>query len=170
MLQEVLPHMRRQKRGRIINISTEQGIYGLLFGTPYSSSKAALESLSEGLSIELIPWNIHVSILEPSGVSTQFSTQYGTRIPEKNPYKAILETIKKLQQQKNDNPESPGPSHKPEEIAELIDSILSEESPKLRYQTSDLAKQMVSIKLSDLTAEAYFNAMKEWRAALFGHN
>ncbi len=56
MCQQVLPHMRQQKSGHIVNMSSCQGIYGLPYDSIYSASKASLEIISEALSIELLPW------------------------------------------------------------------------------------------------------------------
>lgn len=87
MCQQVLPHMRRQNSGHIVNISSYQGIWGLPYGSSYSASKAALEVMSEALSIEVLPWNIKVSIVEPGHTATDFFVKMGTRKLEANPYK-----------------------------------------------------------------------------------
>ncbi len=64
--------MRRQRSGRVINISSYQGVWGLPYGSLYSASKAAIEALSEALRIEVCPWNIFVSIVELGHTATQF--------------------------------------------------------------------------------------------------
>src|SRR5260370_3962938 len=68
----VLPHMRKQKSGRILNVSSVGG-YCLLPGWGiYCSSKFAVEGLSEALSQELAPFNVKVTIIEPRAFPTHF--------------------------------------------------------------------------------------------------
>ena len=68
----VLPHMRQQGSGSIINISSFGGQVGLPFGSLYNSSKFAVEGFSESLSHELSALGIFVKIIEPGGVNTNF--------------------------------------------------------------------------------------------------
>jgi NAD(P)-dependent dehydrogenase (short-subunit alcohol dehydrogenase family) len=161
MCQEVLPHMRKQQKGHIINISSEQGIYGLPYGSSYTSSKAALESLSEALSIEVSPWNIHVSIIEPGLISTKFSILMGSRKVDGNPYKKIVDEIESSLLQRYEHPESLNPSQSPQEIAQFLWAVIQDPDPQLRYQTSAAAKEMVSLKLLDLTGKEYTKIMKK---------
>ena len=67
--QACLP-MIRKARGRIINISSISGRVAAPFFGPYSASKFAFEALSDALRVELSPWGIYVSIVEPGGIST----------------------------------------------------------------------------------------------------
>jgi NAD(P)-dependent dehydrogenase (short-subunit alcohol dehydrogenase family) len=70
--QAVLPYLRANGGGTIINISSFGGIIALPFGTLYNSSKFAVEGFSEGLSHELSSFNIAVKIVEPGGAATNF--------------------------------------------------------------------------------------------------
>jgi NAD(P)-dependent dehydrogenase (short-subunit alcohol dehydrogenase family) len=70
--QAVLPVMRKSKTGTIINISTFGGVTAGQFSSLYNSSKFAVEGFSEALSHELAFLNIHVKIVEPGSVSTNF--------------------------------------------------------------------------------------------------
>lgn len=67
--QAFLPLLRRAQ-GRIVNIGSISGRLVLPFGGAYSVSKFALEALTEELRIELRPWRVHVTIVEPGGIST----------------------------------------------------------------------------------------------------
>lgn len=155
--QEVLPHMRRQKSGRIINISSEQGVYGLPYGAFYTSSKAALESLSEALSIEVLPWNIIVSIVEPGLVATNFSVKLGSRTIEPNPYHKIHEMIANSLLEKRIPSEF---CQSPENIAQFLQKVIEDPEPQLRYQTSQAAKETVSKIIKDISGEEYTKRMK----------
>jgi len=89
--QAVLPHMRANGSGVIINISSFGGIVGMPFGSLYNSSKSAVEGFSESLSHELSPLNIAVKIIEPGGVQTNFRNGLDiikNDIPVYNPYMA----------------------------------------------------------------------------------
>lgn len=68
----VLPIMRKQGSGTIINVSSFGGQVGLPFGSVYNSSKFAVEGFSESLSHELAALGISVKVIEPGGVATNF--------------------------------------------------------------------------------------------------
>jgi len=70
--QAILPHMREQRSGAIINISSFGGITANRFGSLYNSSKFAVEGFSEALSHELAFLNIAVKIIEPGSIATNF--------------------------------------------------------------------------------------------------
>jgi len=68
----VLPHMRRQRSGRILNISSIGGYAGFPGWGVYGSTKFAVEGLSESMAIELAPLGIHVTAVEPGFFRTDF--------------------------------------------------------------------------------------------------
>ncbi len=72
LIQEVLPHMRAARSGRIINVSSVVGQMAYPFGGAYSSSKFALEGMSTALRYELAPFGIDVVIVEPGYIRTNF--------------------------------------------------------------------------------------------------
>lgn len=67
--QAYLP-LLRQARGRIVNMSSVGGMVSAPFVSPYASSKFALEALSDALRMELHPWGMHVSVIEPGAIDT----------------------------------------------------------------------------------------------------
>src|SRR5262245_1631767 len=79
MTNAVVPLMRRQGGGRIINISSVLGQLAFPYVGLYAASKFALEGLSEALRDELRTFNIHVSLIEPGFVKTNFAEQRPTR-------------------------------------------------------------------------------------------
>ena len=151
LCQEVIPHMRKQHSGHIINISSCNAVWGLPFGSMYSASKIALEHISEALSIELAPWNIDVSIIEPGLVATQFTIRMGSKGIEGDPYKLYRESL----QDYIDNRPILEPCQTSKEVAEFIYEVMCEEKPKLRYQTSSISKETMAQNLIDLTGEKY---------------
>lgn len=74
-MRQVLPIMRKQKSGRIINISSIGGLLGYPFSAAYCSTKFALEGLSESLSYEVEPFGIRLILIEPALIkNTSFHT------------------------------------------------------------------------------------------------
>ncbi len=72
LTQLVLPHMRSQGSGRIVNTSSVEGEVDTMFGAWYHATKYALEGWSEYLRFELRPSDIQVLLIEPGGVRTRF--------------------------------------------------------------------------------------------------
>src|SRR5437868_5430745 len=72
MIRAVVPHMRRQGGGRIINIGSVVGFLPMPYGALYSASKHAIEGYSESLDHELRTMGIHVSVVEPAYTKTLF--------------------------------------------------------------------------------------------------
>jgi NAD(P)-dependent dehydrogenase (short-subunit alcohol dehydrogenase family) len=73
VVQGALPIMRRQRRGRIILISSIGGVVAIPFQAFYSASKFALEGYGEALAYEIAPFNIQVTMVEPGNVRTEFT-------------------------------------------------------------------------------------------------
>jgi NAD(P)-dependent dehydrogenase (short-subunit alcohol dehydrogenase family) len=72
VIRAVLPHMRKQRSGHIVNLSSIGGLTGLPGWGIYNSTKFAVEGLSEALAAELAPLGIGVTILEPGPFRTEF--------------------------------------------------------------------------------------------------
>jgi NAD(P)-dependent dehydrogenase (short-subunit alcohol dehydrogenase family) len=71
--QAVLPTMRRQQSGIIVNLSSGAGIFGYPGGSSYVSTKFAVEGLSESIAYELEPFGIKVVLIEPGFIKTNFA-------------------------------------------------------------------------------------------------
>ena len=72
MCRLVIPHMRKQRSGRIVNTSSIAGLLVLPFGGWYNVSKYSVEALSDALRMELRPFGIEVSMIEPGGIKTDW--------------------------------------------------------------------------------------------------
>jgi len=124
----VLPVMRQQRSGMIINISSIGGLIAIPFQAFYSASKFALEGYTEALRMEVDPWNIRVILVEPGNFNTPITKnrQQATdsaRSPYRNWFYRAHEIISRDEQN--------GPS--PQRVATLIERILKKKNPKLRY-------------------------------------
>jgi len=133
LIRALVPLMRDQGGGRIINISSLGGRMAFPFGGLYSASKFALEGLSDALRMELAPFNIKVSVIEPGPVSTDFfvvaaqAVEETVATPEHTPYRAAFEKLKELEQHTSSRAWSS------ERVAEVIVQALSDRNPRPRY-------------------------------------
>ncbi|MBD2099947.1 SDR family oxidoreductase [Leptolyngbya sp. FACHB-261] len=133
LIRALIPAMRDQGGGRIINISSLGGRMAFPFGGLYSASKFALESLSDTLRMELAPFNIQVSVVEPGPVSTNFfkasaqAVEQAVAAPEKTPYRAAFEKLKGLEQQTSSR------AWTSERVAKVILRSLEDHHPRPRY-------------------------------------
>jgi NAD(P)-dependent dehydrogenase (short-subunit alcohol dehydrogenase family) len=91
MIKATLPGMRRRGRGHIINISSMTGLVANPPNVYYSSTKFALEALTEGLAKEVAPFGIRVTAIEPGAVRTDWSTR--SMKETRHPIDAYAETV-----------------------------------------------------------------------------
>lgn len=155
MCQAVLPIMRAQMSGRVIQIGSRSGFRPLPSLSVYAASKFALEGLSETMAATLKSWNITVSLIEPGPVRTEldFLASYGSALPkELDPYAAIFDKAGIL------DPYSPI-AQEPEEIACIVQDVIESKCPLFRYQTTDAIKDLAALHWVDITGVSHVN---EW--------
>jgi NAD(P)-dependent dehydrogenase (short-subunit alcohol dehydrogenase family) len=140
MVNEVLPIMRRQHRGQIINVSSLAGLSSIPFMGIYSASKFALEGYTEALRQELKPFNIHVSMAEPAFLKTSMveHRQIGaSRMIEYEAWRQrALHAIRVYEER------GPGP----ELVAKTLLKIISSRTPRLRYLVGRQAKSVAGLR------------------------
>jgi NAD(P)-dependent dehydrogenase (short-subunit alcohol dehydrogenase family) len=140
MTKAVLPLMRRQKQGQIVNISSLSGFAPIPFMGMYSASKFAVEGFTEALRLELKPLNIHVSQIEPGFLKSPMMDKrqvVAERIGDYDPwrqraFKAVRDAEEKGLQ--------------PERIAEVVSKILANRAPRLRYLIGGQANVVSRLK------------------------
>jgi len=93
VLQAVIPVMRKQKSGIIVNVSSIAGRIGFPVSPAYISSKFALEGLSESLRYELSPFGINTIIIEPGVIKTNFMSSTKKILKSDSPYKDITNKV-----------------------------------------------------------------------------
>jgi NAD(P)-dependent dehydrogenase (short-subunit alcohol dehydrogenase family) len=127
MTKAVLPLMRRQKQGQIVNITSLSGLSSIPFLGMYSASKFAVEGFTEALRLELKPLNIRVSQIEPGFLKSPMMDKrqvVAERIGDyelwrQRAFKAIRDAEEK--------------GLRPERVAETVSKILASPAPRLRY-------------------------------------
>ena len=90
MIQAVLPQMRQQRSGKIINISSLAGGMGLPYRSIYSASKFAVEGLTESLRQEVMKFNIQVCSLQPGSIKTDIKSSRVSHLPSNSAYQPEL--------------------------------------------------------------------------------
>lgn len=128
MIKTVLPIMRAQQSGRIISMSSVGGIVGFPYSAFYTASKFALEGYCEALQLEVRPFGIYVSLIEPAGVLTPVA---GNVPKAELMLDAYSETRMKIGLQIDKMMRGGMPAEK---VASAISAILKAENPKLRYK------------------------------------
>ena len=86
MTQEVLPHMRKQSSGMIINTSSVASVFPIPYQAFYSASKSALDTWAKALRLELKDFNIKVCNVLPGDIKTGFSASRERKVDSKSPY------------------------------------------------------------------------------------
>ena len=136
----VLPIMRRQRRGHIINVSSLAGLVSIPGQGFYSASKFALEGYAEALSLEVEQFNICVSLIEPGFFKTHLHHEMQRASMRSDDYAVLreaLETTLTVAIEHGDDP------HK---VAEMIVRIAESESPRLRYRVGNDALWVPRLK------------------------
>ncbi|HEY8554044.1 MAG TPA: oxidoreductase [Burkholderiales bacterium] len=148
MMQAVLPAMRRQRSGRIINIASLAGFAPVPFLGVYSASKFALEGLSETLRYEVGPLGISVSLVEPGFLKTALATnrrRAAAHIADYDPWRERAHRA--LEEYEHAAPS-------PLLAANCILQIIESRSPRLRYRVGQDARNVS--RLRRLLPEAFF--------------
>ena len=136
----VLPVMREQGGGYIVNISSIGGFVGIPFQGFYSASKFALEGSTESLRIEVMPYGIKVVLIQPGDFNTNLTINRRKAKEAELGSVYLSKFMKALGVMETD--EMHGPS--PERIGFLLERIIMAKSPRLRYVTGPASEKLTS--------------------------
>ncbi len=146
LTQLVLPTMRRQRSGRIINISSVGGkIYEPLGGW-YHATKFAVEGLSDSLRLELAPFGIQVVVIEPGAIRTEWGGIAADNLRKtsgKGVYANQAEKIASVFSRADNNPRLGSP---PSVIADAIEKAATAKRPRIRYVAGGGAKPLLFVR------------------------
>ena len=158
LVQLVLPHMRKQKSGRIINVSSMGGRLTTYFGAWYHATKYALEAFSDALRMEVSDFGIDVSIIEPGGIKTEWGIIAADKLAnsaKNGAYeKEALKTAEGMKKQYSGNMLS-----NPIVITKAISKAVNSRRPKARYLIGFMAKPLVFLH-TILPARVFDKIMK----------
>ncbi len=145
LTKKVIPLMRNQKSGKIINMSSMGGKVYTPFGAWYHATKYALEGWSDCLRIELKSFGINVILIEPGVIKTEFQDVMMDSTVERSigtPYEKKLKALEKATQEMYTR----GIGSPPSVITKLIIKAINSPNPKRRYVGGLFAKPMLFIK------------------------
>ncbi len=142
----VLPHMRKQGHGRIINVSSIGGRMTTPMGGWYHATKFALEALSDSLRIEVKSFGIDVVVIQPGIVSTQWADiARGNLLAASGngPYSELAGKMASSMEITSRAHKGPVAAASPEAIAKVIEHALETSRPKTRYSAPCHAKLLL---------------------------
>lgn len=151
VIQAVLPHMRSQKAGLIINVSSLGGAIGLPFQGLYSASKFAMEGLTESLRQEVRPFGIRATLIQPGDVQTRITDNRvrtrssGGGSPYAEHFQRTLEVIEREERK----------GAPPEAVAQLVLGLLEEKEPRVRYTVGHLGQRLSTLAKLLLPSKAF---------------
>jgi NAD(P)-dependent dehydrogenase (short-subunit alcohol dehydrogenase family) len=147
---EVLPTMRKQRKGTIVNVSSVAGRVGIPVLSAYAATKFALEGFSESMRYELKEWGINIVIIEPGAIKTKVFENVKTgdvRSSSESPYADLIERASKGFGRMMDNISSP------KLVAEAILNAITSKEPEIRYVVGDDAEYIVKIRKNSTDKE-----------------
>ena len=153
VMKAVLPQMRTQKQGLIINITSIAGYMGLPYRSVYSSSKGALELITEALRMEVKSYGIHITNVAPGDFATNIAAgRYHAPVIKGSAYETTYgNTLKEM-----DTHVDSGSN--PNKMAEAIYKIINTSNPKIHYKVGAFM-QKFSIVLKRMLPDKVYEKM-----------
>jgi NAD(P)-dependent dehydrogenase (short-subunit alcohol dehydrogenase family) len=136
MTRAVVPHMRRQGNGRIINIGSVLGFLPMPYGALYAATKHAVEGYSESLDHELRTRGVRVSVIEPAYTKTQFDANFLAPDSKLDEYREVRALLRKVLK------EVMATADEPTVVADVVLEAAIADRPKLRYVAGRLANRL----------------------------
>jgi NAD(P)-dependent dehydrogenase (short-subunit alcohol dehydrogenase family) len=161
LTRQILPLMRKQGHGRIVNCSSILGLVPYRFRGAYTASKFALEGLTITLRMELQDSGIHVSLIEPGPIATRFTANALAKINEHIDLEGSPHAVEYRRQLKRLDGSGPINKHKlgPEAVYDVLKSALNVSNPRPHYLVTTPAKQGVLLKRL-LPANLFYRLMR----------
>ena len=140
MTRAVLPHMRKQGAGRIINIGSVLGLLPMPYGALYAATKHAIEGYSESLDHELRTRGIRVCVIEPAYTKTPFDANFLEPDAKLDEYREARAAVSQRVKEVMATAERPGI------VAEVVLKAASAARPRLRYTAGGLAGRLTLLR------------------------
>ena len=149
LTQLVLPGMRRQRWGKIVNLSSMGGKVTLPGGAFYHATKHAVEALSDALRFEVQPWGIDVIVIEPGPIKTRFGDtaidSIGVGGESQSDYAAFNTVLAQKVREAYEGPMAMLAAG-PEAVAKVIEKAITVRKPKTRYPVTAAARLMMGLR------------------------
>lgn len=145
LTRKVLPQMRAQGSGRIINVSSMGGKIYTPLGAWYHATKHALEGWSDALRLEVEPFGINVSVIEPGGIKTEWGGVVGEGMKkyyDASAYKTQMDAFLKVMDGYDTNPQGT----EPRVLAQEFLKAATDPTPRRRYVKGAYAKPMMFVR------------------------
>ncbi|RMG19309.1 MAG: oxidoreductase [Bacteroidetes bacterium] len=145
LTQLVIPHMRQQQSGKIINMSSMGGKVYTPLGAWYHATKHALEGWSDCLRLELKQFGIEVVIIEPGAILTEFGEVMNQPMLERSgngPYASLARAMAKAVEDSYEK----GNASPPSVIARVVSKAIRANKPKTRYVAGKLARPLMMVR------------------------
>ena len=153
MINAVLPYMREQKSGQILNITSIAGYMGLPFRGIYSASKGALELITESYRMELKLFGINMSNVAPGDFATNIAAgRFHAPVLENSPYKLPYETTLNMMDSHVDSGKNPLL------MAQVIHKIITSKNPKIHYKVGAFL-QKFSVVLKRILPDLWYEKL-----------
>jgi NAD(P)-dependent dehydrogenase (short-subunit alcohol dehydrogenase family) len=148
MCQLVLPGMRRQGYGRIVNVSSMGGKLTFPGAGHYHASKHAVEAISDALRFEVEGFGVKVSVIEPGLIRTGFANAAVGSMDgqEEGPYAGFDEAVARATTENYEQGPISRLAGEPEAVAEAIEHALSARSPRSRYAVTPSAHLFLGLR------------------------
>ncbi|MBF4461559.1 MULTISPECIES: SDR family oxidoreductase [unclassified Rathayibacter] len=154
--------MLRSSRGRLVTVSSVGGAIGQPFNEDYCAAKFAVEGFFEALAPVAGSVGVRVSLVEPGAVRSSFVDNAGVdasaMLAQAGPYASALGAYLDRAASSFASTHAQEPS----DVAAVILSVLREEEPPFRVQTSDWAREFVGMKIGDVDGSRVQAAMRGW--------
>ncbi|MFG6687441.1 SDR family oxidoreductase [Mariniflexile sp. HNIBRBA6329] len=153
VIKAVLPQMRKQQAGLIINITSIAGYMGLPYRGIYSASKGALELVTEAFRMEIKDFNIKMTNIAPGDFATNIATgRYHAPLLDNSPYKKPYGDTLNLMNTHVDNGSDPNM------MAQAVLKVINTENPKVHYKVGEFM-QKFSIVLKRILPDKVYEKM-----------
>ena len=156
--QAVLPAMRKQGGGQIINLSSIGGIMGLPYQGFYSASKFAIEGFTEALAAEVKGFGIKVSMVEPGDFATNFTARRKNSelTAKSDAYGAsFARSLSLIEKEENGG-------LRPEKLAKTIEKIICSRRPRLRYVVANLEQKLSVLLKRILPGNCFVGILRDY--------
>lgn len=153
VMKAVLPQMRKQQSGLIINVTSIAGYMGLPFRGIYSATKGALEIVTEAIRMEVKSFGIQVTNVAPGDFATNIASgRFHTPVFENSPYKKVYQENLDLMDAHVDS------GGDPIEMATAIYKVINNPNPKIHYKVGDFM-QKFSIVLKKILPDKVYEKL-----------